>query len=357
MDKNRILKSGTSHPVFRMAEELKDFDPIELMKFYNNWENMFKRKIPYGDIGDLLKICLVISQDKDNAQWNFFDDASFLEKLKNGDFKKSNVIIVSLNGGVMKIEDEYIDGPEEATALSEQNREVPVIFIDCKEAYIFVNAKLIRVIRDIINEKRAGILSRKSLPAREYRQLIENQYEEQVEGEKGFRYWKNKGKRLLCDSPECIFHKPLYWYLDNYVLDGKVDSEVSLSGTPDRADIRVLCFEGEELYIIEIKCLGKSKEGASEESDKWANDGILQLKHYLNDEKNSTKGVLVLYDGRREDKEVKWIPKENWHEKTDQSPLRFYLISEGASIRAKKELKELEKSQNEKRISNQKLCG
>jgi len=343
MDKNRVLKSRTSLPVFRIVEELKDFDPIELMKFYNNWECLLKKKIPYGQFGNLLRICLVVTQDEGTTQWNFFDEKRFLLKLGNGNFKEANVIIVRCNGDVIQVEDEYIGSPVDAADLSQRKEGFLVIFIDCREVFFFVDAKLVHFARDIIDEKRMGVLTEKCLPAREYRKLINNQYEEEVNGQRGFKYWKNKGKRLLFNSPEIMFHKPLWSYLNSYVLDGKVDSEVQLSGTADRTDIRILTFEERKLYIIEIKCLGRSNKGKPERSDCWANQGILQLKEYLEDEKESTRGVLVLYDGRRENKEIDWIPKENWHEKTDENPMRFYLISEGASIRAQKMLKEFKK--------------
>lgn len=343
MDKNRALKSRTSLPVFRIAEELKDFDLIELMKFYNNWECLLKKRIPYGQFGNLLRICIVVTQDEGTTQWNFFDEKRFLLKLGNGNFKEANVIIVRCNGDVIQVEDEYIGSPVDAADLSQRKEGFLVIFIDCREVFFFVDAKLVHFARDIIDEKRMGVLTEKCLPAREYRKLINNQYEEEVNGQRGFKYWKNKGKRLLFNSPEIMFHKPLWSYLNSYVLDGKVDSEVQLSGTADRTDIRILTFEERKLYIIEIKCLGRSNKGKPERSDCWANQGILQLKEYLEDEKESTRGVLVLYDGRRENKEIDWIPKENWHEKTDENPMRFYLISEGASIRAQKMLKEFKK--------------
>jgi len=343
MDKNRVLKCRTSLPVFRIVEELKDFDPIELMKFYNNWECLLKKKIPYGQFGNLLRICIVVTQDEGTTQWNFFDEKRFLLKLGNGNFKEANVIIVRCNGDVIQVEDEYIGSPVDAADLSQRKEGFLVIFIDCREVFFFVDAKLVHFARDIIDEKRMGVLTEKCLPAREYRKLINNQYEEEVNGQRGFKYWKNKGKRLLFNSPEIMFHKPLWSYLNSYVLDGKVDSEVQLSGTADRTDIRILTFEERKLYIIEIKCLGRSNKGKPERSDCWANQGILQLKEYLEDEKESTRGVLVLYDGRRENKEIDWIPKENWHEKTDENPMRFYLISEGASIRAQKMLKEFKK--------------
>jgi hypothetical protein len=343
MNKNRVLKSRTSLPVYRIKEELLDFDPIKLMKFYNKFESLLKEKISYAELGELLRICLVITQDKTQPQWNFFDENYFLTKLRNNDFATANVIILNCDGDVAEVRNEFIDEPKDAANLSNKIKDKLVIFINCREIFFLINAKLIHNTRDIVDERRIGILTKKALPVCEYRQLIENQYNEEVQGERGFRFWQNKTKRFLLDSPEITFHKPLWAYLNNFVLDGKVDSEVSLSGTSDRTDIRILSFSNEELYIIELKCLGRCNENQKEKSDDWANHGILQLKEYLNDEKNSTKGLLVLYDGRNEDKEISWISKEEWHEKTDENPMKFYLISEGASIRAKKKLKALKK--------------
>ncbi len=129
--------------------------------------------------------------------------------------------------------------------------------------------------------------------------------------------------------------------MNYYVLDAIVDSEVTLGGTSNRTDIRLLVFDTQERYIIEIKCLGRSCKKSEELSDDWANHGILQLKEYLEEEPDSKVGLLVLYDGREEDKEIKWIDEKHWHNKTDPDPMRFYLISKSASKIAKEELKKL----------------
>jgi hypothetical protein len=347
MHENSILKNRTGHPVFKILERVEDFDKVGVMKFYNNLETLLKRDIPYSQVGEKLKICLVINTEETDGIWNLFDKDDLVSRLKNNEFQKSNIMTLGCSGQVIKLEKRQIKNPIEAEELSSGLENQIIIFIDCRKLDFFVNGRWIHHIEDIIDALHPGQITKDCLPVREYRNLIENHYRNKVEAERGFKYWKNKKKRILFDHPEITFHKPLYSYLDDYVLDGKVDSEISLRGTPDRTDIRILTFNTRELYIIEIKCLGKSGSNPRGVSDDWANKGILQIKIYLEEEQNSNVGVLVLYDGREDDKDIRWVDKRNWHDKTDPNPMRFYLISESASERAKLELK---------RIRNESRC-
>lgn len=353
MDRNRVLKSTTGHPVFRITEKLENFNPVELMKFYNNLETLLKQKIPYGDVGDALIICLVLVEKDGYGDWNLFTEGILLDKLVKGEFKKNNVVLINCKGGVKKIENRKVNNIVNASSFSKELDNLPFIFIENRKIYFFINGECIYFIPDIISDKRIGIITNRHLPTHEYRKLIENHYREKVDGERGFKYWKNKNERLLISPPEIIFHKPLWSYLNDYVLDGKVDSGVDLGGTSDRSDIRIIRFSKDELgasYVIEIKCLGKCKKTHPEKGDDWANQGILQLKDYLNEEGDPEVGLLVLYDGRKNNHQISWIPKKHWHERTDPNPMRFYLISEPASVRAKKELKKIKAEMNEKGI-------
>jgi len=120
----------------------------------------------------------------------------------------------------------------------------------------------------------------------------------------------------------------------------------TIAGQEDRTDIRILTFDN-DLYIIEIKCLGTTKSGTYY-SDDWANQGYIQINLYLKDEVDSTSGTLVLYDGRKDDEEIEWCQGVECSPKYDNNPMRFYLESESASVKAKKILSNLKKkSQNE----------
>jgi hypothetical protein len=353
MDRNRVLKSTTGNPVFRIVERLENFKPAEVMKFYNQLESLFKQKLSYGDLEHTLKICLVLTEKDGPGDWNFFEEGIFSDRLKKGTFEEQNLILINCEGEVIKVDNIKIDNIVDASSLSKKLDKSPLIFIEERKIYFFINGGCIYYIQDIVSDNRIGIITKRCLPSREYRKLIENHYREKVDGEKGFKYWKNKRARLLIHPPEIIFHKPLWSYLNDYVLDGKVDSGVDLGGTSDRTDIRIISFgEGEigKCYLIEIKCLGRCETTHTEKGDTWANQGILQLRDYLNEEEDPKIGLIVVYDGRKNNQEINWMPRANWHENTDPNPMRFYLISESASVRAGKKLREIKVESNEKGV-------
>jgi len=206
------------------------------------------------------------------------------------------------------------------------------------ELHIFNNGKALYYIANIIQSNREGVVTSGSLPAKEYKRLIVNHHDEVVYKEKGLKYWANKSNRILVNNPEVHFHKPLRWFLGQKVINGKVDSGATISGTDDRTDIRIIEFDTGNIYIIEIKCLGKTEKSSREKSDDWANTGLVQLNLYLNGEKFAKEGLLVLYDGRKDKQNVKfnWSNSIKWHFGLDRSPLQFYLESKSASVKAKK---------------------
>jgi len=230
----------------------------------------------------------------------------------------------------------YINNYVEAEEFSEKQSQF-VFFIKYMDVHLFMNGKAIYYIANIMRPSRVGVDTPEMLPAREYRKLITNHHDRHVYKERGsFKYWRNKAKIILIDKPEIQFNKNLYSYLNLNIADGHVDRGATISGMEDRTDIRIMTFESGEIYIIEIKCLGKTKLSSSEKSDERANEGLIQLGIYLKDEKDSKTGVLVLYDGRKENKDIIWDPEIEWHPQMDRNPMRFFLESESASAKAKK---------------------
>lgn len=333
----RIITSSTALEIFKETQKM------EFLRFYNKLEKCLKTDISYGEVGEKFALCIVINlRSKKQGKWNLFDKGILTLKFKEDLVDKNNVILSDLKGDIIDVvERTKVCDCAEAAELSEKQSR-PVFFIDYMTVHLYINGKQLVFIGNIMDSIRKGVVTKDSLPAREYRKLIKNQYDNMVYKERGFKYWKNKKDRILVHSPEIHFHKPLWWYLDQKVVDGKVDSGATISGIEDRTDIRILTFDG-EIYIIEIKCLGKTESSSSEKSDDWANQGLIQIKIYLNDEKQSTKGVLVLYDGREKDKEIVWHSRIAWHPKMDRNPMRFFLESESASVKAKKIYSEMKK--------------
>lgn len=337
IDRNKILKIITNSPVFEILSEIR-VKPIELMGFYNNLEFLLKTNIPYGEVGNKFNFCIALpyrNWDEIHEKWNILDKDTLVSKIKEGLFSITNIIFCDLKGNVIKIsKGKYVRDFVEASNFSEE-KSCLVFFINYMELYICLKGKLFYYTPNIFKPSRVGVSSSNQLPAREYRQLIKNHYNTEVYKEKGgFKYWKSKAKRILIDSPEINFNKNLYSYLKLEVVDSKVDRGAAISGMEDRTDIRIMTLESGEIYIVEIKCLGKTE--STKYSDAWANRGLIQLTIYLTDEEDSKTGVLVLYDGRKENKDIVWNPKIKWHPKMDRNPMKFFLESESAAVKTKK---------------------
>ena len=337
-DENKIFKIITSSTVLKV---LKETQKIELVGFYNKLEALLKRDIPYGTIGQKLVLCIALSF-KNQGEWNIFDNGVLALKIKEGLLDGNNVILSNPKGNVINvIKGIYINNYVEAEEFSKKESQL-VFFISYMEVHLFINGKAIYYIPNIMQSSRAGVDTPEKLPAREYRKLIENHYNRHVYKEKGsFKYWQNKTRRIFICNPEIQFNKNLYSYLDLNVADGHVDRGATISGSEDRTDIRIITYENGDMYIMEIKCLGKTD--STKYNDDWANKGLIQLCEYLKDENDAKIGILIIYDGRMNNEEIAWHPNIKWHQKIDKKPMRFFLESESASVKAKRIYKEIKK--------------
>lgn len=338
IDKNKIFKITTSSPVLKV---LKETQKIELVGFYNMLEALFKRDIPYGTIGQKLVLCIALTFEN-QGEWNIFDNGVLASKIKEGLLDENNVILSNPKGNVINvIKGIYINDYVEAEEFSEKESRL-VFFIKYMEVHLFMNGKAIHYIANIIQSSRAGVDTPEKLPAREYRKLIENHYDRHVYKEKGsFKYWQNKARRILICNPEIQFNKNLYSYLDLNVADGHVDRGATISGSEDRTDIRIITYENGDMYIMEIKCLGKTD--STKYNNDWANVGLIQLCEYLKDENVAKTGILIIYDGRINNDEITWHSNIEWHPKIDKEPMRFFLESKSASVKAKRIYEEIKK--------------
>jgi len=347
MHKAEILKIVMSSPVLEVARET-GFEPTELMKFYLDLENLMKSHIPYGEIGEKFRFLLTLTTDDAKVELNIFNKDVFVPAIQAGILDKGNILLVNSSGKVIKqIEGSFINDYVQAAEFS-RDKQLIVFFIEYRTLHLIVNGTPKYYIYDILEYSHPGVTTPKTLSAREYRQLIDRHFREAVHGEKGVKYWRNKGDRILLDNPESIFQAPLWFYLDQYIIDGTPDKEPTISGTANKSDIRITDWTNKTRYIIEIKCLGRTFLDSPEKADEWANTGLSQINLYLSEEdKSCSAGTLVLYDGRKVDKDINWDTNIKCHPKYDNKPKRFYLESESASVKAKKIVSQLKKKSRE----------
>ncbi|RBP75539.1 hypothetical protein [Marinobacter nauticus] len=174
-------------------------------------------------------------------------------------------------------------------------------------------------------------------------QLLYDHKANRIDDEKGFSYWIDKAKRTLRSDTkyhtEWIFQRDLFWWLDNFLTD-KADVIAEPSGLgQDKHDIRVITTDGRR-FVIEIKWLGKNINGTTYGRDR-INEGLEQLKIYLDKDSKFYCGYLVAYDGRSLDKhksESKW-DEDHRHDLCEQ-PEIIFLKSETPSKEAERLVRE-----------------
>jgi hypothetical protein len=303
----------------------------------------------YYNYSEMSPILLVLDTANEGTGNDMLSPDNMAQFLKSGLSKKCNVIFLHYDGRKIDRDDRkdlLIENPADACQFSSDSS-MNVFFVVNNELNIFSHGKYLDCIPNVHSHNKTKKISDASLPASEYRKLLNAHYKVRVCKDIIMNCWQNKAKRLLVASPERIFGKDLAYFLDQNIADACVDVECYSAWTNDRTDIRLLRYEDRKIYIIEVKWLGKSiSYGCSitEYKDDRADVGIVQLNDYLGAEPKAICGVLVIYDARKDNIDIKWsekIPRDARIE----TPMRFYLISESASERAKRVVKEYKSKQ------------
>ncbi len=174
-------------------------------------------------------------------------------------------------------------------------------------------------------------------------QLLYDHKANRIDDEQGTYYWSDKTNRILRSDKkhhtEWIFQSDLFWWLENFLTD-KADVIAEPSGLgQDKHDIRVITTDGRR-FVIEIKWLGKNDKSTTYGQDR-INEGLEQLKIYLDKDSKFYCGYLVAYDGRPLDKhnsESKWDEKHRHG--LCEKPEIIFLKSETPSKEAERVVRE-----------------
>lgn len=289
----------------------------------------FLTSLEYKELRDKKVFILSVSSDiKESTSEKLFDKLiNMLPKYNyfQIDFKENIDIYQNLN----------INTLDDIQDYSEDFPELIFFYIEGFSIEIINEGVFLKIYNNVNDMKREGRNKNKySLPVSDYRILTKNHFEEHIINEKKLVYWDNKSKRLLKKSPENIFHKSLYAYLDINLANGRVDCELSNKGGNDRLDIQLVSFDTEEVYILEIKWMGKSCTTTSYSKTDMEN-AFGQLNIYLENNSDACKGALVIYDASLKDEKIICkLSKPSY--KLDIEPIKLFLVSEPASVVAKK---------------------
>lgn len=346
-DHQQILNVFHKTAVIKLLSADRALDVSKTARFCMRLEKCLMSS-DYYDNRNMGPIIIVLDPVNQGTGHDLMMPVQMGELLKSGASKKHNIVYLDYDGKIIALsvtDNIVIDNPADACGFSLETN-ASIFFILNNELNIFSHGRYVDCIPNIHSLNKAKKISDAALPVSDYRKLVTSHYKERICKDTTLSYWQNKGKRLLVAGPERIFGHDLANYLDDNIADGHVDIECFNAWTNDRTDIRVLKYEDGKMYIIEVKWLGKSmsyKGSFTEYNDDRANEGIVQLNDYLRAENQAICGVLIIYDSRKEDSAIKWNTKIT-RDVRIEDPIKLFLISESASERAKRIVKEYKKA-------------
>jgi hypothetical protein len=194
-----------------------------------------------------------------------------------------------------------VAGETTVTASSERSKTSTSfeILIHGSYAYYLLDGRLLQESDLVRPGQQSQPISIWHRPFDDFPLLLADHFEQQLSKEQT-RYWHNKAERILlkgADGTEYIFHGALFWWLQRFVKDG-IDVYAEPQGHgQDRTDITVVTLGGKQ--VIEVKWLGKN-ESNTEYKEQRIQDGVDQVRLYMEREPSLIRGFVVIYDGRCE---------------------------------------------------------
>ncbi|GEM_PF-1847655 len=306
----------------------------------------------YQGIVNSLQPILIVATNLSTEQINILEIDKFRESfIDNGQFEVRNILELGLTGKCLInniIECEFIYDLVEVSKLSILNPLFKFIWIEGNTIYVIQNGVPIHNVPSVLSIERSRDFSIK-IPASNT-DVILSRYISYFENETSQeKFWKAKGSGYLRDSPEELFADDFYTFMMNNIKSGRIDKESYSKNTSDRTDIRIITSPDENIHIYEVKWIGRTESSSNYNlsgAHDRANEGIVQITKYLT-EKKCKKGILVIYDGRLNPEEIKWMERSKWDVRIHNPPTILELKKLSASKEAEKIVKD-KKAENKK---------
>ena len=263
-EQDEILKYIHTSTVAKLSKKGLADSPIDVHKFWMDFLNCI-RSDAYTLNREKGPIVFVIDTKGTGIGKSIFTTDYLRKFFSSGSFSLSNVILIDYSGKAMKNKpfaktkllnlgeiSEYYE-----TDKYRNRNQYLFIFIIRNEIQFMYKSLYIHNIPDFFSYQRKGEV-KGSYPVEEYRALINTHHKSELVGQKGFKYWAKKEAWILVEKPEGHFRKRLMHFLQNNVSGAKVDEECMNAGTDDRTDIRIIKLSSGDVYIIEVKWMGKS---------------------------------------------------------------------------------------------------
>jgi hypothetical protein len=291
---------------------MPDFYIIEIFKHTNNTEY---GKIAYDVIAFVSDIYRNIEPSHYNGKIVIFkqlkDNFSFKEEIKNDFYDKSalnhhygSLIFELRSADKSPLIWKNITDEDISELLNTEDNFIAYVY-ENKEEYFIVNRKKIQI------HKKYSCPSNFALQYHDLDEALleyKNERIRTVSCEHFKNCWTDENWLYLKNKPEECMQISLKEFLKNRVRGVKdVTREYNL-GASKPVDIRVYWNEANRAALIELKWVGQSLKENGEVGTAYsngrANDGMHQIKEYIDLERGDTpsiitKGFLVVIDGRR----------------------------------------------------------
>lgn len=257
-------------------------------------------------------------------------------KLEMRDSADNCLLINNYGFFLEKIDNIRIDNQLDALKVSNE-KSLLIYFCSDLELHVLGHGEYIDFIASVDNTKRAKVIDGRSNTIQRYEELLNEHYSDQIYKQRGVKIFKNKKDMILYPSPEDIFRRNLASFLRNNVTDGNVLQEPLNNEASDRNDIRVVQYHTQNVYIFEIKWLGKSESSKNrfvEQKFSSCLSGIEQVNIYLREDSKAVCGVLIVYDGRKDDNDCS-IPESTDFHFCQREPMFYSLKFPSASTVSK----------------------
>ncbi|MEL1254073.1 hypothetical protein AAEO57_09825 [Flavobacterium sp. DGU38] len=320
------------------------FQMIDVALMYRKLFDLLSSEYYQGKVESLNQFVLVMTKSNEESidilsEKNF--DGNF---VGNGKHATDNLIELGIKGKLSlnnSIDCDYISNLAQVSILSTKYSKLRFTYIEGDAIFVLVDGRIIHQISSILSLDETRDFSLK-IPASDVKTII-SRYVQYFENETfQDKFWKSKKAGHLRDSPEILFSDDLYLFMRDRIKAGRVDHESYIKNTSDRTDVRVITSPNENVFIYEVKWIGKTsgssnynKNGAHDR----ANEGIVQLTKYLT-EKKCKQGILIIYDGRLEVEEIKWMNESSWDVRINKPTTILELRKESASKEAEKIIKQ-----------------
>jgi|APLak6261698768_1056241.scaffolds.fasta_scaffold00072_9 hypothetical protein len=298
---------------------------------------------PYQGIIQMLGPYLVVLTDSTGGEDKILDFEIFKQKfIENGRHEIDNILEIGINGFENKISllshTTIIENQMDVIPLSKVFKNYKFFLVEGNTITTIQNGIPLHMVPNVLSTDKIRAFSFK-IPANDCKALLSRYvtfFDTEVIQDD---FWESKTRGELIPSPESNFSNNLFLFFKNTITGGHVDREAFSKHTENRTDVRIITSPDQNIHVYEVKWIGKTKSSSSYNgagAHTRASSGIVQLEEYLT-ERKCKQGALVVFDGRLEDEEIKWIKNQSsWDLRIDKPPTIVKLKTESASKKAER---------------------